>query len=84
MEKPALKYLLDSAVWINGVTLPNTGLDFLPLSGAFHFKYEEAPSPRTKETKRVEWPDIEVRARRIFGGRLLPNLVLFEREENSF
>jgi hypothetical protein len=31
--------------------------------------------------KRVTWPDVEARARRIFGNRVLPNLVLLEREE---
>jgi hypothetical protein len=40
-----------------------------------------APKPRRK---RVKWPDVEVRARRIFGGRKLPNLVLMEREEAAF
>lgn len=32
--------------------------------------------------KRVRWPDIEARARRIFGDRVVPNLVLLEREES--
>jgi len=46
---------------------------------------EEGSLPaRRKETKRVQWPDIEARAKRIFGDRILPNLVLLEREENSF
>jgi hypothetical protein len=31
--------------------------------------------------KRVKWPDVEARAKRIFGNRVLPNLVLLEREE---
>jgi hypothetical protein len=35
------------------------------------------------ETKRVVWPDVEARARRIFGKRVLPNLVLLEREEEA-
>ena len=45
---------------------------------------EGAPSPRTKESKRVKWPNVEARAKRIFGDRVLPNLVLLEREENPF
>lgn len=32
----------------------------------------------------VQWPDVEARAKRIFGDRLLPNLVLLEREEATF
>jgi len=43
---------------------------------------QESPAPRV--TKRVKWPDIEARAKRIFGDRVLPNLVLLEREENPF
>lgn len=31
--------------------------------------------------KRVTWPDVEARAKRIFGNRVLPNLVLVERQE---
>lgn len=31
-------------------------------------------------TKRVVWPDVEARAKRIFPNRVLPNLVLSERE----
>ena len=45
---------------------------------------EESPSARPKQTKRIAWPDIEARAKRIFGDRVLPNLVLQEREENPF
>jgi len=40
-----------------------------------------APKPRRR---RVKWPDVEARARRIFGARKLPNLVLMEREEAAF
>jgi len=32
----------------------------------------------------VKWPDVEARAKRIFGDRVLPNLVLVEREETAF
>ena len=34
--------------------------------------------------KQVKWPDVEARARRIFGNRITPNLVLLEREEETF
>ena len=34
-----------------------------------------------RRSKRVKWPDVEARARRIFGKRTFPNLVLLEREE---
>ena len=45
---------------------------------------EEAPVPRANGKRRVEWPDVEARAKRIFGDRVLPNLVLLEREEDPF
>ena len=46
---------------------------------------DEEPSVRSRgNAKRVKWPDVEARARRIFGDRVLPNLVLLEREENPF
>jgi hypothetical protein len=34
--------------------------------------------------RRVKWPDVEARAKRNSGGRMLPNLVLMEREEAAF
>ncbi len=40
----------------------------------------EAESPGKGNRERVKWPDVEARARRIFGDRPLPNLVLLERE----
>ena len=45
---------------------------------------EGCPPARAKQTKRLVWPDIEVRAKQIFRDRVLPNLVLLEREENPF
>jgi hypothetical protein len=45
---------------------------------------EEATSQPKAKAKRVTWPDVEARARRIFGERVLPNLVLLEREEAAF
>ena len=35
-------------------------------------------------TDRVEWPDVEARAKHIYGDRVLPNLVLLEREDAAF
>ena len=46
---------------------------------------EEKHSAQTRgKTPRVKWPDVEARARRIFGDRVLPNLVLLDREESRF
>ncbi len=45
---------------------------------------EEAASQAKSKAKRVKWPDVEARARRIFGERVLPNLVLLEREEAAY
>ena len=44
-------------------------------------QFEEKPSQPKRKNKHVKWPDIEARARRIFGRRVFPNLVLLEREE---
>jgi hypothetical protein len=44
----------------------------------------EGPPVAKGKTKRVKWPDIEARTKRIFGDRVLPNLVLLEREEAPF
>jgi hypothetical protein len=43
---------------------------------------EENEHPPMK-TKRVKWPDVEARAKRIFGNRVLPNLVPLDREEET-
>ena len=40
------------------------------------------PPSRRTET-RVRWPDVEARAKRIVGDRVLPNLVLLERGEEA-
>lgn len=42
---------------------------------------EEIPARSNEGKNRVKWPDVEARARRIFGSRVLPNLVVLEREE---
>jgi hypothetical protein len=44
---------------------------------------ELPPTSRRLRVRRVKWPDVEARARRIFGDRKLPNLVLMEREEEA-
>ena len=44
---------------------------------------EVKPTSRRPRSKRLKWPDVEARARRIFGQRTLPNLVLMEREEET-
>ncbi len=44
---------------------------------------QEEPSRLPMKTKPVKWPDVEARAKRIFGKRVLPNLVLLEREEEA-
>lgn len=45
---------------------------------------EETPSRAKGRKERVKWPDVEARAKRIFADRVLPNLVLLEREETAF
>ena len=45
---------------------------------------EEEPARLATNPKRVKWPDVEARAKRILGNRVLPNLVLLEREEEAF
>ena len=45
---------------------------------------EGAPARIERTTRRVKWPDVEARAKRILGNRVLPNLVLLEREESAF
>lgn len=46
---------------------------------------DEASAARSgSKARRVKWPDVEARAKRIFGKRVLPNLVLLEREETPF
>lgn len=45
---------------------------------------KETPVHSNGRRKAVKWPDVEERARRIFGDRTLPNLVLLEREESVF
>jgi len=44
---------------------------------------ETESAPKPSRSRRVKWPDVAARARRIFGQRKLPNLVLLEREEEA-
>ena len=44
---------------------------------------ESHPRPSRGRAPRVTWPDIEARAKRIVGDRVLPNLVLLERGEET-
>jgi hypothetical protein len=45
---------------------------------------EESPArPSRGRGTRVTWPDVEARAKRIVGDRVLPNLVLLERGEET-
>jgi hypothetical protein len=51
---------------------------------AFLDLQQEAPPTPARKGKSVKWPDVEMRAKRIFGRRVFPNLVLLEREEEAF
>jgi len=46
-------------------------------------KLDPEKTKRKRTTKRVKWRDVQARARRIFGERTFPNLVLLEREEEA-
>jgi hypothetical protein len=46
-------------------------------------KLEAKPSDGKRKGKRVNWPDIEARTKRVFGERVFPNLVLLERQEEA-
>jgi hypothetical protein len=45
---------------------------------------ESAQSAPFAKAKRVKWPDVQKRAKRIFGEKVFPNLVLLERSEQSW
>ncbi|HEV7484984.1 MAG TPA: hypothetical protein VGQ65_04835 [Thermoanaerobaculia bacterium] len=44
---------------------------------------EQSCEARPSQEGTVTWPDVEVRGRRIVGDRVLPNLVLLERGEET-
>jgi hypothetical protein len=39
--------------------------------------------PTSRRSSRITWPDVEARAKRIAGDRVLPNLVLLERGDET-
>lgn len=43
---------------------------------------ETSSSAPGGKMRRVKWPDVQARSRRIFGKRVFPNLVLLERSEH--
>lgn len=45
---------------------------------------EEDSTPPPASLQPVQWPDVEARAKRIFGNKIMPNLVLMERGESPF
>ncbi len=44
----------------------------------------KGPAQPKRAARRIEWPDVEARALRNTGGRLIPNPVLTERDETRF
>jgi len=46
-------------------------------------KLEAKPTEAKQKSRRVRWPDVEARTKRIFGERVFPNLVLLERQEEA-
>jgi hypothetical protein len=46
-------------------------------------KLEAKPARAKQQNRRVRWPDIEARTKRIFGERVFPNLVLLERQDEA-
>jgi hypothetical protein len=44
-------------------------------------KLEAKPPDAKRKGRQVKWPDIEARAKLIFGKRVFPNLVVLERQE---
>lgn len=45
---------------------------------------EEDSMATPTSPRRIKWPDIQTRAKRIFGNKIMPNLVLMERGESPF
>jgi hypothetical protein len=43
----------------------------------------EDDTPRAASRQRVKWPDVKARARHVFGNKIMPNLVLLDREDSS-
>jgi hypothetical protein len=47
-------------------------------------EFEDDSTPLPASLQRIQWPDVEARAKRIFGNKIMPNLVLMERGESPF
>jgi hypothetical protein len=47
-------------------------------------KTEVEVQPFARRKRRVRWPDAAARRRRIFGDKVLPNLVLLAREQERY
>ena len=45
---------------------------------------EEDSTSTPASPQRVQWPDVEARAKRIFGNKIMPNLTLMERGGSPF
>jgi len=58
--------------------------DFILFCSVFLTLEEEGTTQPKRRAKRVKWPDVEARAKQIFGNRVMPNLVLLERDEAAF
>jgi len=57
----------------------------LPVEQQKKFLREARVVGRARQpARKVEWPDVELRAKRIVGDRVLPNLILVERDESAF
>jgi hypothetical protein len=64
-------------------TLPKRQRERL-VRGILALEHPRGKSGRPKRpSTRVTWPDVEARAKRIVGNRVLPNLVLLERGEED-
>ena len=46
-------------------------------------KLEAKPSGAKRKGRRVKWPNVEARTKRVFGERVFPNLELLERQEET-
>ena len=46
-------------------------------------KLEAKPSDAKRKGRRVKWPNVEARTKRVFGERVFPNLDLLERQEET-
>jgi hypothetical protein len=47
-------------------------------------EFEEESTSTAASSHWIQWPDVEARAKRIFGNKIIPNLVLMERRGSLF